>query len=101
MSEAGAVAVVGHGLDDDGRASGAVALVADLLVVLAVVARRLVDGALDVVLGHVLGPGGQDRGAQARVHVGVGHAHLGRDGDFAGELGEQLRALRVHRPCGA
>jgi hypothetical protein len=48
--------------------------------------------------GHVLGAGGQDRGAQARVHGGIGQAHLGRDRDLAGELGEKLRALRVHRP---
>ena len=91
-----AVAVVGHRLDDDGRASGPVALVADLVVILRIAAGRLVDGALDVVLGHVLGAGGEDRGAQARVHVGIGHAHLGRDGDFAGELGEHLGAHRVH-----
>ena len=29
---------------------------------------------------------------------GVGHAHLGRRGDLAGELGEQLGALLVLRP---
>ena len=86
----------------DGGAARAVALVADLVVVLGVAARALLDGALDVVLGHVLGPGRQDRGAQARVHVRIGHAHLGRDRDFAGELGEELRpdgvdaALAVH-----
>src|SRR5918998_1390850 len=35
------------------------------------------------------------RAAPPRVHGGVGQAHLGRDGDFAGELGEELGADRV------
>jgi hypothetical protein len=35
--------------------------------------------------------------AQARVHVRIGHAHLGRDGDFAGKLGKLRRALLVLR----
>ena len=52
---AGAVAVVGQRLDDHGDAAGPVAFVADRLVVLGVAARRLLDGPLDVVLGHVLG----------------------------------------------
>jgi hypothetical protein len=44
----------------------------------------------------------QNRGAQARVHVRIGHAHLGGDGNFAGKLGKLrgallvLRALAVH-----
>ena len=69
---AGAVAVVGQRLDDDGDAARAVALVADRLVVLGVAAGGLLDGALDVVLGHVLGARGLDGEAQARVHVGIG-----------------------------
>ena len=52
----GAVAVVGQRLDDDGDAARAVALVADLLVVLGVAARGLLDGALDIVLRHRLRP---------------------------------------------
>src|SRR3546814_3255904 len=82
--------------------SGAIALVADLLVIIAFAARRLVDRALDIVLGHRLRLGRVDRGAQARVGVGIGQAHLGRDGDFARKLGKEgaaflvLRALAVH-----
>ena len=92
----GAVAVVGHRLDDQRDAAGAVALVADLIVIIALAADRLVDGALDIVLGHVLGAGRQNGRAQARVHGRVGHPHLRRHRDFAGELGEHLRANRVH-----
>ena len=94
----GAVAVVGHGFDDDGRAAGPVALVADLLVGLGVAALRLLDGALDIVLRHVLGAGGQDGGAQARVHGRIRQAHLGRHRDLARQLAEQLGALRVDAP---
>src|SRR5207245_8876702 len=49
----GAVTVVGQRLDDDGDAAGAIALVADLVIVLALIAERLLDGALDIVLRHV------------------------------------------------
>ena len=90
-----AVAVVGQRLDDDGDAAGRIALVTHLVVVLGVGARGLLDRALDIVLGHVLGAGGEHGGAQTRVHVRVGQAHLGGDGDFAGELGEELGADRV------
>src|SRR3546814_16101892 len=41
----GAVAVVGRCLDDQRDAAGAIALVADLLVIIAFAARRLVDRA--------------------------------------------------------
>ena len=64
----GALAVVGQRLDDDGHAAGAVALVGDGLVVVGVAgAERLVDGALDVVVGHVGGLGLGDDGGEAGV----------------------------------
>ena len=93
----GAVAVVGQRFHDDRHAAGAIALVAHFLVVLGIALGGLVDRPLDVVLGHRLRLGGVDRGAQARVHVRVGHAHLGGHGDLAGELGELRRALLVLR----
>ena len=74
-----AIVIVGQRLDDDGDAARPVALVADLVVVLRVAAGRLLDGALDIVLRHVLGAGGQDRGAQARIEGRIGHGpSLGR-----------------------
>ena len=98
----GAVVVVGQRLDDHRDAARPVALVADLVVVLGVAARRLLDGALDVVLGHVLGARREDRGAQARIERRVRQAELGGTGDFAGELGEQLGARPYPgAPCGA
>src|SRR5918993_1983143 len=92
----GAVAVVGHRLDNEGRAARTVALVADLLIGLGVAALRLLDRTVDVVLRHVLGLGGEDRGAEAWVEGRIGGAELRRDGDLAGELAEELGALRVH-----
>ena len=93
----GAIAVVGQRLDDERHACGAVAFVAHFFVVIAFVGRGLVDRALDIVLGHRLRLGRVDRSAQARVHVSIGYAHLGRHGDFARELAELRRALFVLR----
>ena len=98
----GAVAVVGQRLDDHGNAAGAIALIAHFFVILRIAAARLVDRALDIVLGHRLRLGRVDREAQAGVHVRIGHAHFRCDGDFAAELGKHrgalliLRALAVH-----
>jgi len=91
----GAVAVVGQRLDDDGDAPRAVALVANLVIGFGLAAQRLLDGALDIVLRHVLRPRRDDRRAQPRIHARVGRAELRRDRDFAGELAEQLGAHRV------
>ena len=90
-----AVAVVGQRLDDDGDAARPIALVADRLVGVGIGARGLLDGALDIVLGHVLRARRLDGEAQARVHLGIGHAVLGGDRDLARELGEQLGPGRV------
>ena len=92
-----AVLVVGQRLDDDGDATGAVALVADLVIVLAVGAGRLLDGAVDVILRHVFRARILDGEAQAGVHLGIRQAELRGDGDFARQLGEQLGPLGVGR----
>ena len=94
----GAVAVIGQDLDDHRDAARPVAFVADLLVALAIAAGGLLDRALDIVLRHVLGAGGNDGGAQAWIHHRIGQAELGRDGDFARELAEQLGLHRVLPP---
>ena len=94
----GAVAVVGRALDQDRDAAGAVALEHELLVGGALeLAGALLDGALDVVGGHVGALGLVDRGAQARVGVGVAAADAGGDRHLADELGEELAALGVER----
>ena len=72
-------------------------LVADLLHQVGFAAGGFFDGALDIVPGHGFGAGVGDGQAEARVCGRVGDAALGRDGDVAGKLGEQLGALLVLR----
>ena len=98
ISRDGAVAVVGQHIDDDRNAAGTVALEADLLVGCAFeFAGSLLDGALDVVRGHVLGLGCGDRAAKARVAVRIASAAFGGDGDFLDQAGKDLAALGVQR----
>src|SRR5207249_11640455 len=92
----GAVAVVGGALHQDGHSAGAVALEGDVLVGHAFqLAGPLLDGALDVVGGHVHGLGLLDRGAQAGVRVGVTTAEAGGDRQLADDLGEDLAPLGI------
>src|SRR5206468_10797118 len=92
----GAVRVGGRRLDEARRSAGAVALVGVLLVDDPLqLAGALLDGALDVVLRHVLGLGGVDGGAEAGIAGGVAAALLGGDGDLADHLGEGGAALLV------
>jgi hypothetical protein len=93
-----AVAVVRHRIDHHGDASGAVALVSDLVVGDALLlAGAAPDGALDGLVGHVRAFGVGDGLAQARVGVGVAAARAGRDLDLLDELREELAALGVER----
>ncbi len=94
----GAVAVVGHRLDDDGDATGAIAFVADLVIGLGVATDRLLDGTVDHVLGDRDRLGLLDGQSQARVLVWVRLAHAGRHGDLLGQLGELLGPDRVLPP---
>ncbi len=95
----GAHMVVGHGVDDDGRAADAVALVADFFVVDAFgVAGGLVDVVLDAVGRQVGGLGLLHRQAQARVGAEVTATGAGRDGDLADDARPDLSALFVLAP---
>ena len=98
----GALAVVGQRLDDDGRTAGAVALVGDGLVVVGVArAERLLDGALDVVVGHIGGLGLGHDGRETGVIRGVAAAALLHgDNDLLGDLGEGGGALGIGRTLG-
>ena len=72
-----AVAVIGHGFDNDCNAGGAVAFIDDLLVVIGVAcAQRLVDSALNVIVGHVRSLCLGDDRSQTRVVVGIAAAAL-------------------------
>src|SRR5690606_17876620 len=95
----GALAVVGHAVDDQGGAAHAITLVADFLVVDAFFgAGPALDGAQDVVLGHVgrcgLVPGQAQRG----IGVGIGPTGTGGHGDFTDDLCPELAALGVLAP---
>src|SRR5690606_29788539 len=94
----GADLVVGQAVDDHGDAAGGIALVADLLVVHALeLAGRLLDGALDDVLGHVRRQRPVDAAAQPRVAPGIPTAGARGHRDLADQLGEDLPATRILR----
>ena len=93
-----AVPVVGKHVDQQGYATGGVALVSDLFIVDAV---KPAGGPLDRLLNGLE----RDRrvtrllkhGAQRRVHLGVWPTLAGSHLDLADELGEDLRPLGVGR----
>src|SRR5690606_21038524 len=90
--------VVGRGLDEDRRPPGPIALVRDLLVRGALeLAGALLDGAFDVVVGHVDGPRGVHRGPEPGVPRRVAAAGPGGHGDLADHLGPRRGALGVGR----
>lgn len=92
----GAIAVIGDDFDEEGGACGAVGFIESFIGNgAAEIAAAFFDGAVDVVIGHVLGLCSQDGGAKAGVHVRVGAAELGRDGDLFGELAEDRAAFGV------
>src|SRR6185437_2074358 len=55
------------------------------------------NGALDVVVGHVLVFSGEDGGAKAGIGIGVRATGTGGDHDLSNDLGESLAAARVSR----
>ena len=82
--------VVGRGLHEVGDAERAEAFVDDLLEVAGLGLGGFLDGALDVLLGHLLGLRFGDEGAEAGVAGHFGAALLDGDGDFLAQLGEGL-----------
>src|SRR5690606_9147621 len=83
-------------LDEDRDTTRAVALVDDLLELLGLAAAgRLLDGALDVLRGHVDRARLVHRETQAVVRVWIATAGPRRHRDLAGDLGEQRPALGV------
>jgi hypothetical protein len=90
------VAVVGHDLDDYGHAARPKHLVGEFLVVHAFeIARALLDGPVDRVVGHVHAASLLDRRAEPRIAVDVTATEARRDGELLEELGPQLRPSRV------
>src|SRR5471030_2198593 len=94
----GAHTVVGHAVDDDGRAADAVAFVADLLVGRAVLAAgAAADRAGHVILRHIGVGRLVDGQAQARIGRDIAAAHARGDRDFLDQSGPDLAALGVRR----
>ena len=92
----GAGFVVGHAIDHQRRAADAVAFVAQLDVVHAFeITGAFVDGALDVVFGHIGVPSFVHCQPQAGVGCGIAAAQAGGDGDFFNQSGENFAAFGV------
>ena len=92
----GAHAVVGHGVDDDGRAANAVALIANLFQRLAFeVARGFVHVVLDAVGRHIGGLGLFNGQPQAWVHGRIPATGAGGHRDLTNDTGPNLAALFV------
>jgi hypothetical protein len=92
---AGAVKIVGQGLNDQADTAGGIALIAHHFVVFAACSRSLADGALNPVLWHRHGARIGHGKTQTWVHRRIRHPRLRRRGDFAGNLGEGLGADSV------
>ena len=75
-----------------------IALIGDLFQDHAILAdaRAVFDGAIDVLLGHILGLGFVDDQPQAEVEVGIA-ALARRQLELTRQLGEHLAALRIGR----
>src|SRR5690606_29961554 len=74
---------------------GRVALIGHLAVVRLATACRLLDGAVDVVLGHVGPTGVLDGHLQPGVGLGVGPTGLHAHGDLLADAGEELAQLGI------
>ncbi len=91
--------VVGHGVNDDGRAADAVAFVADFFQIHPFEgARCFVDVVLDAVGRHVGGLGFLNRQPQARVHSRIAAALARGNRDFTDDARPHLAALFVLTP---
>src|SRR5262245_19651828 len=88
--------VVGQAIYDDCGAGDAVAFIADLLVVRAFqAADAALDGALDVILGHIVRIRLVHSEPQPWIAGRVPATQPGRNGDFLDQAREDLPALSV------
>src|SRR5439155_6742948 len=58
----------------------------------------LLDGAFDIVAGHIGGAAFQQHHAEARIHIWIRPADLYRDGDFLAQLGKNFAPFGIDRP---
>ena len=89
----GTVAVVGDGINDDRNAAGRIAFIGDLLVGhVGQFTARLLDGALNIVIRHIVGFRLGNDVAQLAVGFGVCAAIAHSNRDFTANLGENSAA---------
>jgi hypothetical protein len=94
----GPVLVVAERFQQNRRAAGSVSFIGALLVLDAFeFAGPFFDGPFHIILGHVTGPGIQQRTPKPGIGVGIPSADAGRYDDFLDDLGENLPALGVFR----
>ena len=94
----GAIAIIGHGLNEQRDAARAIAFVRDLFIVHAFFfAGAAPDGAIDRFIRHVAGLGVGNRLAQTRVGIRVAAARARRDRQFLDEFGKEFPALGIER----
>ncbi len=92
----GAIAIGGDDLNQHADAARAVAFESDFFVLLAFeLPGAAENGALDVVVGHVLVLGRKNGGAQAGIGIRVAAADARSDGDFANQSREDAATLGV------
>src|SRR5690606_3357808 len=88
--------LIRHAVDDNGCAANAIAFVADFFLIRAIgAACAALNGALDVVFGHIGGGRLVPRHAQAGIGVWIGPTGAGCHGDFAYDFCPELAALGV------
>src|SRR3954468_14412535 len=94
----GARGVVTERGNEDRDASGTITLVLDFRIVNTFeLTRSLLDGALDVFLGHRLRFRSIDRRAQPWISAGVAASDLGGHGDLTNQLRELRAPFRIRR----
>ena len=92
-SEKGTLVFVGDGINDDRNAAGRIAFIGDLLVGhVGQFTARLLDGALNIVIRHIVGFRLGNDVAQLAVGFGVCAAIAHSNRDFTANLGENSAA---------
>src|SRR5207249_5986201 len=93
-----AVAIRGHRLNQHAHTARSISLEGHFFVLLAFeLPRAAQNGALDVVVRHVLVLRRENRRAQARIGVGIASADARRNRDFSNDSSKRAAALRVSR----
>jgi len=92
----GAISIVGHTVDHDRRSARTITLVTNFNEINAIrIATALLDGALDVVLGHALRLGSIHCKPQSRVGRDITAAQTRCHGNFPDEFGEKFATLFI------